>query len=203
MQWSIRTMSRYPTANTSGSKSRFIEMFKSSNTFVSEGTLADFCLLKAGKGVKSEDIHEHPLKNADIPCYGGNGLRGYVSDYSHEGSFNLIGRQGALCGNVVLAKGRFYATEHAVVVYPNPDTDPVWLRYHLEKMNLNQYATGTAQPGLSVQKILELQCSIPLFETQKKVAEAIIKIELDIQNAEEFCRNSYFRKQAVLDKYLK
>lgn len=27
MQWSIKTMSRYPTASTSGSKSRFIEMF--------------------------------------------------------------------------------------------------------------------------------------------------------------------------------
>ena len=148
-------------------------MFKSSNTFVSEGTLADFCLLKAGKGVKSEDIHEHPLKNADIPCYGGNGLRGYVSDYSHEGSFNLIGRQGALCGNVVLAKGRFYATEHAVVVTPKTQLNEIWLYYALKEMRLNQYARGVAQPGLAVNQLEKLPFGIPSNDSQESFAQIV------------------------------
>ena len=165
--------------------------------------LSDICNMRAGKFVAAADIKDVADEKFKYPCYGGNGMRGYTDTMTNEGEYTIIGRQGALCGNVCTAKGQFHATEHAVVVYPNPDTDPVWLRYHLEKMNLNQYATGTAQPGLSVQKILELQCSVPLFETQKKVAEAIKKYEQDIQEAEEFCRSSYSRKQAILDKYLK
>ena len=165
--------------------------------------LSDICNMRAGKFVAAADIKDVADEKFKYPCYGGNGMRGYTDTMTNEGEYTIIGRQGALCGNVCTAKGQFHATEHAVVVYPYPDTDPVWLRYHLEKMNLNQYATGTAQPGLSVQKILELQCSIPLFETQKKVAEAIKKCELDIQEVEEYCRSSYSRKQAILDKYLK
>lgn len=41
--------------------------------------------------------------------------------YTHNGIFALIGRQGALCGNVHFVSGRFWASEHAIVstLYPN------------------------------------------------------------------------------------
>ncbi len=48
--------------------------------------------------------------------FGGNGIRGFVESKSHDGDHLLIGRPGALCGNVQRMKGQFYATEHAVVV---------------------------------------------------------------------------------------
>ena len=54
---------------------------------------------------------------APYSVYGGNGIRGYWNKYNHFGDYILIGRQGALCGNINSAKDYFWATEHAVVVY--------------------------------------------------------------------------------------
>ncbi len=147
--------------------SQFIEMFGEKDQIVKNGVLGDFCSLKAGKSVKSEDIHDYYCDGL-YPCYGGNGLRGYVSSYSHEGVYIIIGRQGALCGNVTITCNRFYATEHAVVVSPKEEINTYWLYYALKEMNLNQYARGVAQPGLAVNQLEKLPFGLPSLVEQER-----------------------------------
>ena len=62
---------------------------------------------KSGKAIKADLI----LDVGTYPVFGGNGLRGYTSTYNHDGLFVLIGRQGALCGNVRSVIGKTYITE--------------------------------------------------------------------------------------------
>ena len=138
--------------------------------------LGEVCLLKAGKFVSSNDISPEYNKGL-YPCFGGNGIRGYVADYTHDGEFPLIGRQGALCGNVNLASGKFHATEHAVVVQPKTEMNVQWLYYALNAMNLGQYATGAAQPGLAVSKLETLSIEIPNISEQNKIAQTLYKVE--------------------------
>ena len=95
------------------------------------------------------------------------------------GKYPIIGRQGALCGNINYASGEFYATEHAVVVESFGGTDPIWARYLLEQLNLNQYATATAQPGLSVKTINEVSIPVPPISEQRKISNAVSRC-LDI-----------------------
>ena len=138
-------------------------------------TLGDVFTLQAGKNITAKEISDKQDTIYPFPCYGGNGLRGYVSSYNRTGRYPLIGRQGALCGNINVADGLFYATEHAVVVesYCNIDVD--WAVYALIYLNLNQYATSTAQPGLSVATINEVLLPVPPIDEQKRIANEIEK----------------------------
>ncbi len=136
-------------------------------------TLGELFYLQAGKNISANQISETKKDNYIYPCYGGNGLRGYVTNYNKEGLHPLVGRQGALCGNVNISSHKFYATEHAVVVDTFAKTDFYWCVYSLLQLNLNQYATATAQPGLSVNKINEVLIPLPPLAEQNRISANI------------------------------
>ena len=139
--------------------------------------LAGACEMQAGKFVSASNIAERNEAGL-FPCYGGNGLRGYTQTHTHNGTYPLIGRQGALCGNVRLVGGRFHATEHAVVATPKESIDVGWLYYSLDLLNLNRFATGQAQPGLSVDVLQNVPLAIPKQEAeQQKIAECLSSVD--------------------------
>ena len=124
---------------------------------------------KSGKNIKADSISE----NGEYPVFGGNGLRGYTASYNHEGLYVLIGRQGALCGNVRSVNGKTYITEHAIAAAGNEKSDTSFLHYLFLKMNLGQYSDQSAQPGLAVNKLLKLEVSLPHISEQKKIAKIL------------------------------
>ena len=136
-------------------------------------TLGEVFTLQAGKNITAKDIKDTATELHPYKCYGGNGLRGFVALYNREGNFPIIGRQGALCGNINIAKEKFYATEHAVVVERYCDVDLMWAYYMLTALNLNQYATATAQPGLSVTVINDVCISLPPRKEQERISKEI------------------------------
>ena len=136
-------------------------------------TLGELFTLQAGKNISAKEISIVQNKQNNYPCFGGNGIRGYVTSFNISGSHPIIGRQGALCGNINLATNEFYATEHAVVVDFYCETDLMWCYYTLKALNLNQYATATAQPGLAVKVINEAFIPLPPYKEQRKISNAI------------------------------
>ena len=140
-------------------------------------TLEEVCAMQAGKFVAASEIFDNQAVDR-YPCFGGNGLRGYTMTFTHSGRYSLIGRQGALCGNVNFVQGDFYATEHAVVATPKAGTDTGWLYFELSFLDLNQYATGQAQPGLSVEVLEKVECVIPeLVDEQSRIADFLSSLD--------------------------
>ncbi|MGB8246440.1 MAG: restriction endonuclease subunit S [Chlorobium sp.] len=127
--------------------------------------------LKSGESIIATMMDE----NEEFPVYGGNGFRGYFSSYTHNGDYILIGRQGALCGNINYASGKFWASEHAIVLTPTKTIISTWLGELLKAMNLNQYSVSAAQPGLSAEVIGRLKIPLPPLYEQQAIVEQIEK----------------------------
>ena len=139
--------------------------------------LGKVCDLQAGKAIKSAMISDTETVDTPITCYGANGCRGYVATYNQEGEKSIIGRQGALCGNVCYATGEYYATEHAVVVTDKGYFNSRYLFHVLTNADLNQYKTAGAQPGLSVSRLNEVRIAVPDKNIQDKIANVLDNFE--------------------------
>lgn len=142
-------------------------------------------MLQAGKNITAKDIFTEQSEQHNYPCFGGNGIRGYVTNSNRNGEFPIIGRQGALCGNINLAIGEFYATEHAVVVERFSDTDLMWAYYTLIELNLNQYATATAQPGIAVNVINDVPIPVPPLKEQCRISKVVKLLFSLVDNIEQ------------------
>ena len=161
-------------------KARFVEMFgdpiiNSKNKDTQD--LKDVLVLKAGDFTAASDISEEPTETNIYPCYGGNGIRGYVADYNQEGEYSLVGRQGALSGNVQYAEGKFRNTEHALLVTPIIEMNSIWLNQLLINLDLKRYQTGAAQPGLSVKNLQEISIIMVSIDEQNRYADFVKQVD--------------------------
>ena len=136
--------------------------------------LGELCAeFKSGDFISAEEI----FLGGNYPVYGGNGLRGYTNRYNHDGDFALVGRQGALCGNMNYSSGKAYFTEHAIAVQANKTNDTRFLFYCFGNMNLGQFSGQSAQPGLAVSKLIELTTFVPSKAEQEKISTALTIID--------------------------
>lgn len=131
---------------------------------------------KSGKSITSKYITD----TGDYPVYGGNGLRGFTTNFTHDGKFILIGRQGALCGNVQLASGKNYISEHAIAVQADQKNSTDWLAYWLDNMKLNRFSESSAQPGLAVNKLIKFKIKLPTKAEQTKIATFLSAVDTKI-----------------------
>ena len=151
---------------------------------------------KSGDFISASDIAE----NEAYPVYGGNGLRGFTNHYNHDGEYALIGRQGALCGNVNYAVGKSYFTEHAVAVRANKTNHTRFLYYLFSTMNLGQYSGQSAQPGLAVGNLVELENVVPSKPEQEKIAGFLSSLDNLITLHQRKYDKLQILKKAMLEK---
>lgn len=144
-----------------------------------EKRLGELCsTLRSGKGITAERISDE----GKYPVYGGNGLRGYTDTFTHDCELVLIGRQGALCGNINRSSGKAYVSEHAVAVIGNDHSVGEWLAQRLDFMKLNRLSESSAQPGLSVNKLARLKLNTPTVLEQKKIADFLSATDSKIES---------------------
>jgi type I restriction enzyme S subunit len=152
--------------------------------------IADF---QSGEMITSEIISEA----GEYPVYGGGGFRGYTNAFTNDGLHVLIGRQGALCGNIKYAEGKFWASEHAIVTYPKIKFETYFLGEILRIANLGRLSQTAAQPGIAIGQIKHVKIPIPSLSEQTVIVsyfeketaqlnQTIANIEKELALVEEY-----------------
>ncbi|MBR3492076.1 MAG: restriction endonuclease subunit S [Bacteroidales bacterium] len=128
--------------------------------------------LSSGKGLTAKAI-----VHGNYPVYGGNGIVGYHCDYNIDGDNIIIGRVGALCGNVRNVLGKAFITDNAFILTKHVNSMNVFVLYLLRLHNLRQYARDALQPVISNTGFKDIGIIVPPLPLQQSFASKIESIE--------------------------
>ena len=109
-------------------------------------------------------------KDALYEVYGGNGCMGRTDEYNTESPAIIIGRVGALCGNVHLIKTKKWVTDNALILNIKRDVTYEYLYYYLTAYDLNTLNSSNAQPLITGTKVLDVVTPMPSLNEQIMIA---------------------------------
>lgn len=128
--------------------------------------------LKSGDGLSAKNFVD-----GQYPVYGGNGIAGYHNAFNKEGQNIIIGRVGALCGNIRLVEGQIFVTDNAFVLSTNENFEAATLLYLLRFLNLRQFARDALQPVISNTSLKDIKVILPPLPLQETFAARVSAIE--------------------------
>ena len=151
-----------------------------------------------------EGLTKKKMKGGNFLVYGGNGITGRHNEFLVEKEAIIVGRVGANCGNVHIAKPYSWITDNAI--YSKWKSNLINLKfilYLLNYMNLNNISGGSGQPYLS-QPILD-NVVIPICSTneQKRIAEEVEYIDSIVESNERIISQNLTYTKKLLQSILK
>lgn len=123
----------------------------------------------SGSSISSSEINNE----FSVPVYGGNGFIGYTNRSNQSKKKIIVGRVGALCGNVHITSEISWVTDNALIIDVRQQFKLDYLYYLLIAMNLNQYSTSTAQPLITSSKLKDIYVPIPPLNEQLDISHLI------------------------------
>ncbi len=138
-------------------ESEMHDVFSSKGIDWNTATWGDCFKMKSGDNLASKN-----MKKGSYKVYGGNGVAGNHNDYNLDGSNIIIGRVGALCGNVRYIDEPIWLTDNAFKLVDYKFAfDLEYLVFYLNFLNLKKYARQTAQPVISNSSLKGLTLTFP------------------------------------------
>lgn len=118
--------------------------------------LSEISTIKYGKGLPKNE-----LKIDGYPVFGGNGIIGYFNKFMYEEPQILISCRGAASGNILESLPYSFVTSNSLVVELDNYIYFEFLKQYLNMNQLHGYATGSAQPQITIDNIKGVEVPYP------------------------------------------
>ena len=120
------------------------------------------------------------------PYYGAQGIVDYVDNFLFDGEYLLVAEDGEnlrsnnqnICN---LVKGKFWVNNHAHILRANKENDIKYLYYNFNRIKFEPYVTGSSQPKLNKENLLNIVTSVHLLKEQQKIASVLSALDDKIE----------------------
>ena len=118
--------------------------------------LTNIAEIKYGKGLSSNKLTKKGYK-----VFGGNGIIGHFSEYMYDLPQILISCRGAASGNIWESYPFSFVTSNSLVVQMKDRNYYEFIKRYLKLNLLHQYATGSAQPQITIDNLKYVKVPYP------------------------------------------
>lgn len=102
--------------------------------------------------------------------YGGNGFIGKCNQWNISGEKLIIGRVGALCGNIHYSNTKRFISDNALILSLTNNQFIKFYYYLLIAADLSKLNTSNAQPLITGTKIMNIKIPLVYIEEQQRIA---------------------------------
>lgn len=157
--------------------------------------------IASGEGISTTLVEKHSDYINTYPVIGGNGVMGYAKSHNTSNAI-IIGRVGALCGNIHLINFDAWVSDNALKISSWESLYDKYFVNLLKTAKLNDLASKTAQPLLTGEQIKNLIVAIPPFNDQTQIAAFLdhetAKIDTLIEKQQQLIELLKEKRQAVI-----
>ena len=149
--------------------------------------------MKIGEIVDILDSKRIPISSKEratrkkiYPYYGAQGIVDYIDDFIFDGEYILVAEDGenlkSLNQNITTwATGKFWVNNHAHILGYNGKANLKYIYYLLSLMDLRGYVTGSAQPKLNQDNLINIEIKLPSRKLQDKIALVLSTLDKKIE----------------------
>ncbi|MDD3960508.1 MAG: restriction endonuclease subunit S [Bacteroidales bacterium] len=135
-----------------------------------------YLCIQSGTGININDIQD----DGAYYVYGGNGVMGKTNKFNSSGEVLIIGRVGALCGNVHIINNDIWISDNAL--WGQSDQNQLFLYYYLKYFDLNRLANKNAQPLITGTMVKEQFVGFPPLPEQTAIANFLDRKTTEIDD---------------------
>ncbi|MHB1106991.1 MAG: restriction endonuclease subunit S [Lutibacter sp.] len=126
------------------------------------GHLGKITKLKQGKYTNSEKISDVKTNYYKYPVYGGNGIRGYLTDYVYETPQVVLTCRGNGCGLILYTEPKSTITNSCMALEDSDsELSSMFIYFMAKRINFESVTSGSAQPQITVTNLTNMEIIIP------------------------------------------
>jgi type I restriction enzyme S subunit len=151
---------------------------------------------------------ERERRDKTYDYYGASGCIDKIDNYTHNGTFLLIGEDGSnlRLRNSPIAftvKGKFWVNNHAHTIQFLDSITHLYIQNHINGIDLTPYITGGFQPKLNQTNLNNILISFPPLSEQKEIVKKVEALMQQCQVLEQEIKQSETNAKMLMQAVLK